>query len=378
VEFAIVAPLIVMVLLFAIWFYELIHVRLKVQEAARYAAWEATAYPLHDYAKAPAQQNSLRTTMESGVRSETIIRYTDLDSAKTVLGGNHLLAASWTPPVVLFNAKHGRDEERVPGGAMVNLLLGIAGKLFDYASALRYQSPNLVTQSLIAAGKNKGGAMTDRLFGNTKWGFNQGGYVEATVTVALTNGWFNHGVGRFLLQGKKVSLISETHGVLADSWTLDDGQSVHSRGALASVNKNLGYFKQMDLMYLMNDNARRVLRDTWVKELRFYMDAALGFTGYIGAPPIKEEDLVRPTVASKSYTSALAGRAWITEDVLTRGYDTAPVGLTGSGGESLKEYGATLDARGDKFMGCQTEMSLGCPSSTLQQDNPLGDYLWRP
>jgi hypothetical protein len=28
-------------------------------------------------------------------------------------------------------------------------------------------------------------------------------------------------------------------------------------------------------------------------------------------------------------------------------------------------------------MGCQTEMQLGCPSSTLQKDNPFGSYVVR-
>jgi len=60
----------------------------------------------------------------------------------------------------------------------------------------------------------------------------------------------------------------------------------------------------------------------------------------------------------------------------TNRYDTAPVGK-GQSGESLKPYYETLKQRGPHFMGCDKIMSLGCPSSTLQQDNPFGDYIYR-
>ena len=36
-------------LLFSIYFYEVIQIKLKTQEVARFAAWEFTGYPLHDY-----------------------------------------------------------------------------------------------------------------------------------------------------------------------------------------------------------------------------------------------------------------------------------------------------------------------------------------
>jgi Flp pilus assembly protein TadG len=75
VEFAIVAPLIVMILLFAIWFYELIHIKLKVQEATRYAAWEATAFPLHDYAEGPDANDQLKEDALTQIRDDTCSRW---------------------------------------------------------------------------------------------------------------------------------------------------------------------------------------------------------------------------------------------------------------------------------------------------------------
>src|SRR5512137_163924 len=138
VEFAIVAPLIIMVLMFSIWFVELVQIKLKVQEAARYAAWEATSYKLHDYDKGQSELNKLSSEMTQKVSQEAMLRYSDLDSSSaSPTLNNSIFAASWTPPLIFVVDQ---QEEVIYGGPIVNFLFGIAGTLFDFVSGLSYKS----------------------------------------------------------------------------------------------------------------------------------------------------------------------------------------------------------------------------------------------
>jgi len=372
-EFAVVAPLIVMVLLFSIWFYELVHIKLKVQEAARYAAWEATAYPLHDYKEGPSANSKLGSQMTTAVMSDTMMRYTDLDSSTTLGLSNRIFAASWTPPLVYVT---NGQEEVVYGGPIVNFLFGIAGFLFDLISGLNYSNPNVVATSLIAVGKDYGGASMTRMFGNSKWGFNKNGYVTARVAVLVKNEWFNRGVGGMILPNMGVMII-EKNAVLADSWRLNDGEDVYGNPRRPGVAKNTAFWKQVDRMYMLNNRARSVLKG-WNNFFKALMRASLGFTATTNFPSnLNDGDFDQAVVVSKRYDNKNTGKVEITEDRGTRKYDSAPVGLTGDAGKYIKPHGETLKDRGKWFMGCGREMSLGCPSATLQQENPFGDYVVR-
>ena len=49
VEFAVVAPVLVMMILYATYFHDGLRTKLKVQEAARFGAWEFTSLPMSDF-----------------------------------------------------------------------------------------------------------------------------------------------------------------------------------------------------------------------------------------------------------------------------------------------------------------------------------------
>jgi hypothetical protein len=394
VEFAIVAPLIVMVLLFAIWFYELVHVKLKVQEAARYAAWEATAYPLHDYDKGPSELSNLASDMVQKVRADTTQRYMDMDGRDDTLSlSNRVFAASWTPPLVIMS---NQQEEVIYGGPIVNLIFGIGAAIFDFISALTYKNFNMVAMTMITASKQGeqwgGGAMKYRMFGNSAWGFNRSGYFDTRVAVVVQNEWFNRGVqgkllggsGGMLMLNHYVTLI-EKNGVLADPWHLPTGDRVYGNATRPGYSQNSPYWKQVDRIYMVSSSARNVAKG-WITGFKAMMLAALAFTGSMSMPPnLSDEDFLRPSVVSGNYTDLDAGKVDIVQDRGSTRYDTAPVGpeqqTGGQGGQNkndiLGEYHKTLKTRGEHFMGCDKVMSLGCPSSTLQQDNPFGDYIFR-
>jgi len=393
-EFAIVAPIIVMVLLFSIWFYELVHIKLKVQEASRYAAWEATSYPLHNYQDGPGQNTQLSADAMQQLQNDTMQRYADLDSStqNTALL-TQIFASAYTQPIVIMTD---RQEERIPGGTIANLVLSIGGMIFDYISALNYRSPNPVATTLVATHLTQswGGAMTDRMFGNSAWGFNNNGYVCSSVVTYVQNLWWNRGVGRFILPNMGVLIKEQPNGlfdncVLADSWRLNNGESVGGTDNIRpGVASGTGYWRQVDRMYFINSNSRQVA-DTTIRQFKNFANTALQLAGVSATPPnLGDQDWVQATVVSRPYSGTDAERAGQVTIVQDRGtpntYDTAPLGPSSSSSGSsstnqstLGEYRKTLQNRGEYFMGCQRMMQLGCPSSTLQQDNPFGAYVHR-
>ena len=374
-EFAIVVPLVIMVFMFSMWFTELVQIKLKVQEAARYAAWEATAYKLHDYDQGGKGLTGLSSTMSSSIKADTMLRYANMDSAD-ITPSFRIMSASWTPPLVFTIDQ---QEEAIPGGGVVNFIFGIAATIFDLISALSYKNGNIVAMSMVAMGKDYGGAGSARTFGSPEWGFNKRGYVNAMVSTWVTNQWFNRGIGSMVLPNMGVMLMDK-HAVLADSWRLNSGTSVPDKqqAIRPGVSKSSPYWKQVDRIYMVNRRTRGVAKG-WVNFYRSMMLAAVAFTGSTSMPPnLNNNDFVQTTLVSKNYTDANSGQIDITQDRgATKKYDTSPLCASCSGGDILKDYGKTLKDRGKNFMGCKQEMSLGCPSSSLSSDNPFGDYVTR-
>lgn len=363
VEFALVVPLIVTVFLFAQWGWELVQIKLKVQEAARYSAWEATAYPLHDYDKGKADGFS---AMQTSVMADTMLRFADLNSSTLVPSGTTIWSATWTPPMVLLTDG---QEEAIYGGAIPNLIFNIALQIGALVAGFLYSSQNPVALALIGSSKAQGGgstpgkAMAD-LFGPTAWGFNKRGYVTSRVATYVQNNWFN-----IRLMGKPIFqnpgfLIYEQHGVMADSWRLTDGADVAGSGAPGFSSGTM--YKQVERMYLMNGTARGVAKG-FAAGIYGGMLASLG--QYMTASPPSLGDFVKAAVVMKNYRGGqdTSGQVQISEDVGNRKYDTAPMSTA---------YKETLKDRGDNFMGCKEAEKLGC-THTLSQDNPFGNYLIR-
>ncbi|MGZ3457090.1 MAG: TadE/TadG family type IV pilus assembly protein [Archangium sp.] len=80
IEFALVVPLLVCVLMFSTFLSDVLRSRLKLQEASRYAAWEMTSYTLSDYATAD-HDKAFDVAMEATVK-EAAERFKDLDSVE--------------------------------------------------------------------------------------------------------------------------------------------------------------------------------------------------------------------------------------------------------------------------------------------------------
>src|SRR5262249_26344793 len=79
VELVLTLPIFVMALFFGLYLNDLIHAKLKIQEASRYAAFEMTSYALTDYASGRHDEAFARAA--SKTREDVATRYASLDSA---------------------------------------------------------------------------------------------------------------------------------------------------------------------------------------------------------------------------------------------------------------------------------------------------------
>jgi hypothetical protein len=382
-EFVIVLPVICMMFLFSLWFFELVVVKIKTQEAARYAAFEATSYPLHDYKQGGTALGSLAGTMSQEISAEATLRYADLDSSTTVPLGSGMMALSWAPPLGMAPVVSVWDSSEPTiydgGGAtgpLIQFGFKAAGWLVDLISGLAYTNSNKYAQQLIAVGNNMGGARQSRMFGASSWGFNKSGYVQSMAIVTVGNAWCNAGIQGMLIPADACTqTISEKYALLADSWRLHDGADVDNSKT------NSGYYKQVERMYFLGgttqNTAKTIFGEVTGDLLLVGKDVATNapLGAILLAPYIK--DFFKPTLVSKSYgSSATSGQISVSEDDGDAKYDTSPAGSTNGGGDLIKAYKDTRDARGEHFMGCKEPMKLGCTDS-LSQDNPFGDYIVR-
>jgi len=372
VEFAITVPVMVTILLFAMYFYEIIQIKLKTQEVARYAAWEFTGYPLHDYDKDRAQGFG---DAKNDIMGDISERYVNLKSGDRGQQ-NKWLMVSWSPPRVRLRDE---NEPKIPGGGTVNTVFTILGYVVDVWSALAFTHPNPVLYSMMAIYMADNhlifGARGSRFNPPGKWAFNKKGYAKVTVTVAYqnllipryfmdsgTSSWYSvehfaHRSGRYMRFEEKAALV-------ADSWRLhygDDIKGPRDQGA----NTNAPYYKQVDRMAFVSKTVRNVVK-AWAMLVEIPMTAlSLATT----QPPLSMNELTETTLVSMAYKNG-GGKVTIREDWGDASYDTSPL-------PPNSEYQKTLDKRGEHYMGCKDPEKLGCFDS-LSQDNPFGDFVDPP
>jgi hypothetical protein len=115
VEFALVVPLLVSILMFSVFLTDIVRAKLKLQEASRYVAWEMSSYALSDYGQAhhdEAFQVAMRATQQ-----EAAARFSDLDSIEPNGHFGTLLSAAPVQVSIQNQAVSGLDASRVfPGG----------------------------------------------------------------------------------------------------------------------------------------------------------------------------------------------------------------------------------------------------------------------
>jgi hypothetical protein len=200
-ELAIVLPLAVAILLYSLFFTELIRAKLRLLQATRFAAWELTAYPLSDFGRADhhrAFENASEKTL-----SETKERFAAVNSARDGAGA---------------------------------LVAGL-----DVDLRLRRSPPS--GSDLPLGDRRGGGAWAASIFGALSgglgavlrsWKFNDAGLVSAETSMRLRN--------RLLPRISAGSLsnlpLKSRLTLMADAWTLHDGGDAMMRGRRAGWHRS--------------------------------------------------------------------------------------------------------------------------------------------
>lgn len=364
-EFAIVAPVMVTSLLFAMYFYEIIQVKLKAQEIARFSAWEFTSFPLHDY-------NSGKTNGFDGasgeIHADALQKYSNLKSG-TPGHQKQAFAVGWKAPTV---SMRDQKEPRIPGGAMVNTLFTFAGYAVDFFTVMgmNYSNPVLLAMMAGYYGEKTQwfGSGYNRFNPPKKWKFNAKGYAQVTVRLQYENlligkkfmsDWF--GPKHFMARKLR---FTEKAAVVADSWRLNYGENIEG-----TKHKSKPYYKQVDRMAFVTPAIR-----TGMKVWTTLIQVAAGVTAICALHPPLTMNPTETALVSKAYKDGdpASGKITVKEDHDDgpQEYDTSPM-------KGDSEYEKSLKVRKSNFMGCHDPEKLGCFDS-LSSDNPFGDYVLPP
>jgi hypothetical protein len=232
-EFALVTPILIALILYSLFFAEIIRAKLKLQEVVRYAAWEVASYPLSDYSKGNPGKSFEHASGQAVRDAEA--RYAELDSLASRAGDFvgrfedlHLEIAQTEVPWIDTNAL---PSFRSAGGAWSQSIFGALAS-----------SPSKVLKD---------------------WGFNTHGKLRIEASVALNNlllprRFFDRaGRGFFHVDffgGRNLTRIPLRTGLtlIADGWALSDGADSVMKGSRAGQrregNQTSGLYRQVRRM----------------------------------------------------------------------------------------------------------------------------------
>lgn len=222
VEFALVVPLLITMILFSMYFVELVRAKLKLQEAGRYAAWEMTSYVLTDFGSGRhdvAFNEAMTKTVD-----ESKARFFDMDSVD-----EHPNNVGPAGTVAYSNVNV--TIKNMPAPAFTNPIPSVFGG----------GGPIETVLSVLNSGT---GAVLN------KWGFNDKGQVQAEVTMKLDNfilpkNFMNGSGGLFQVDqwgGRNLQQLSlkNRFTLVATGWNLPDGADAEMHDNTASGGPRAG------------------------------------------------------------------------------------------------------------------------------------------
>lgn len=235
VEFAIIAPVLIMILLFSMYLTELVRAKIKLQEFSRYAVWEMTSYTLSDFAK--AEHDKAFTDAQREAMEEATERYKDLDSVEPNAPRGTFVAT--------YSDVQGKLTNKEVPLIEAGLLLGNGGE--GYAS-------QIVSQV-------NGGANAVLGF----WQFNTKGWVESEMSMKFNDAlipreYLQREQGGFFkvdpFGGKNIRSLElkSRFSMYADAWNMEDGADATMRGRRAGAHRGgpadmpHGLYQQVDRM----------------------------------------------------------------------------------------------------------------------------------
>ncbi len=346
VEFALVMPLLVSILMFSMFLSDILRAKLKMQEASRYTAWEMSSYALSDYGGGD-HDKAFDTAMKATV-DEATERYADLDSLEPEGRFGFMISAEPVKVEVRNQTVAGIDMSRVfeGSGGSGEAAAGAVGKTLNY--------------------------FLEHFHMNTK------GQVEVEITSKLAS----VGLPRRYLQndqrgffdvdnwgGKDLSNlpVKNRYTLIANGWHLPDGGNAITADRKAgrhSGGSPHGLALQVDRMNFLGVN----FGDSGVMGgLKAVGDFLLPtFTGAFVVANNYEES-AEAHGCNKTLHGAMKGlnnlmeyppgssKKGLLDDDAQRCFDTAPFRDTQAYNDSL--YRKVFQARGNNFMGCKNQMA---------------------
>jgi hypothetical protein len=376
VEFALIVPVLVIILLFSMYLTELVRAKLKLQEFSRYTVWELTSYTLSDFAKAKHDEAFAGAARE--MMEEAAERYKDMDSVEpNALPGNFVARYSDVVATV--------ENKEIP--------------LFEAGLRLGNGGEGFASEVVSEANVGASGLLTG-------WEFNTKGWVEAEASMnfndlLLPQSYLDQGssggffkVDPFGGQSIRSLGLKSRFSMYADPWNLEDGADATMRGRRAGAHRKgseeypHGLYQQVDRMVFLG--ARKELEKN------------IGLIGDFGqfVQQVTPEFL-GTFVVSHNYGPSPGGgdaTAWgrdcIGEDTGIESYPSeAEGGLNNLGKFSQvdwprpmcfdtapfrdqpydrSQYIKLFKARGDHFMGCQNPQAED-PSAPTSAQSTKGD-----
>ena len=374
VEFAIIAPVIVGILVFAIFFYEATQIKLKQQEAERFVAWEFTGYQLSDYGKG-GNQSQLYNEARSAIISEMRDRYANLVSTNKEANQSSYLMTEWQisdPRVTHSTAPD------LPGGFWVNLVFNIFKILYAVWDMQSYTSPNLYQMQLMAGSETQPGFMGSggiaaQFDAADRWKFNTKGYIKTKMTWTIRPTIFfarnfmdarfdNHRFRDWTSLTLDDKSAKDGIALIVDHWDLRDGRAVGGNFPSAGQDHSTPYWKQMDRMAFVTPASKGIAQGA-----ANTLTSALSLITMLCLQVPMSASPTETVLSSKAYSGSggTAGKRTLQVDGGESQFDTAPyVGAYKSAGEQRGEY----------FMGCKEDEKLGCNRS-LSSNNPFGEFI---
>jgi hypothetical protein len=372
VEFALVVPVLVMILLFSMYLTELVRAKLKMQEFARYTVWEMTSYTLSDFAT--GNNDQAFTDANTEMLEEATERYKDMDSVEPNAPKGNFVARYTEVKAEVKN----KEVPLIETG----LVLGNDGE--GYASDI--------------AGAVNGGANAVLGF----WKFNTKGWLQADVDMKFNNaliptsyldrdrpgGFFK--VDPFGGKDLRSLALKSRFSMYADPWNLEDGADATIRDRRAGAHREgptdmpHGLYKQVNRMVFLGVLSKLEDAVGGISQFRQFLNSfAPAFLGTF--------------VVSHNYTANPGGdwkRECIGEDTGIEAYpaeaegglnnlnkfsridwprptcfDTAPFR---DQPYDKSQYIQIFKARGDFFMGCKNAQAAD-PSAPKSDESTKGD-----
>jgi len=367
-EFAIIAPVIVGLLIFALFFYEVIEVKLKQQEAERFVAWEFTNKKLTDYDN-PRNNSRLFSEARDQIVQDAMERFDNLVSTNKETNQRSFIMTEWdlTPPRV-----QNTTVPDVPGGFWANLVFSVFKAVYTVWDMQTFTSGNLIHYQLMAGSDTQprfagSGAIAEQ-FGPSEWRFNKQGFVKVKMrwrvapTAMFTRRFLDDRFDKpFRPFGTKYlddRASPDGIALVVDHWNLQDGRSISGR---YQADRNTAYWKQVDRMAFVTSQSKAIAK-SWASVVTQLSSVVAGMCGQ---PPLTV-DPMETALASRAYGPTQPGKRSLEQMTdQPRQFDTAPF---------VGAYKNAYDQRGEYFMGCRQQGILGCNRS-LSSDNPFGEFI---